>query len=150
MMIRPKVCLYMNWNSYILIGICLCKPIFTSMRTLSFSLFIAKQHFSTNIYVFFLFCAIPVVVEEKKEDESTKKRSLFSRFGGSKDKVPATPPNTPAIASPTSESATSSAISQQGRTDQFFRQFRNNKQMKLQQRGSIFAHFSNVNMTSTC
>ena len=115
----------------------------------SFPIFIAKQH-STYIYVFFLFCAIPVVVEEKKEDESTKKRSLFSRFGGSKDKAPATPPNTPAIASPTSESATSSAISQQGRTYQFFRQFRKNKQMKLQQRGSIFAHFSNVNMTSTC
>ena len=71
-------------------------------------------------------------MEEKKEDESTKKRSLFSRFGGSKDKTPATPPNTPAIASPISESATSSAVSQQGRTDQFFRQFRNtNKQLKL-------------------
>ena len=87
--------------------------------------FIGKQNTTNNMVVhilctFPLFLRISVVVEEKKEDESTKKRSIFSRFGGSKDKTPATPPNTPAIASPTSESATSLADPQQGRTEQFF------------------------------
>ena len=44
-----------------------------------------------------------LVVDEKKEEEP--KKSLFARFGTSKNKPPATPPNTPVLTTPTTENA---------------------------------------------
>ena len=52
---------------------------------------------------FFVF----TVLDEKKDEEATRKKSLFSRFGSSKEnKSPVTPPNTPVLTSPTTETAT--------------------------------------------